>query len=389
MTSACLAVVLALSGAADVGAQGERPRPGISGNTFPIGVYSAGNPTDRGFGELKALGIDYVHRYRLASRAQEDVQAYLDMASNKGLKVMLDVSAFLLPKYREEHGLEPSLAAFRECVRQWKDHPALGFWYFYDEPRETTISSDVLLRFHSVLKEETPDVLTAICVCWCERWYRYTGCADIIMPDFYPVRDAEFPRAKLNQQSEFFGRTRARCERMIPVAQCMGFPRYPNPVELRYMMYAALTHGVRGLFFYSYWRSRYKPMAGCELRPSYMRGTFSPVLKELKEFVDRIRPAHEVQRVPNLTDEHYSSRQVLVGVWPRGESAYVVLINNWPEKRVISVPLCPHVMQGTLEPLGSTRSTSTRVEDGALRLDAHPWETFVWQVATDTREPAD
>ncbi len=69
------------------------------------------------------------------------------------------------------------------------------------------------------------------------------------MPDYYPVRRAEFPKSMLNHQAEFFGKVSEKCDCMIPIVQCFGFPRYPNEIELRYIMFSTLPQRSGGLIF--------------------------------------------------------------------------------------------------------------------------------------------
>ena len=237
-------------------------RPGIPPDTFPIVAFSAGNPNDSNFAEVKRVGFDTVHRYRLASRAPADVKAYLDMADKHGLKVMMDVSAFVDPRHSPAKDMAPDerLEALRTAIRTWKSHPALGFWYVYDEPAPKVMSPASLKQIHDTVKAETPDIPTAIAQHWGEKWWEYMPCVDIVMPDFYPIRDQAFPEvSRLPQMAEFFGKVGRVSKRTVPIVQCFGFPRLPNSTEVRYMLFSSLTQGIEGMAFWSYWYARFKP----------------------------------------------------------------------------------------------------------------------------------
>lgn len=350
---------------------------------FPIGIFSAGNPTDKNFSYVKDLGFEYIHRYGLAGNSEKKVQAYMDMAGKKGLKVMLDVSSPLSRLGRGEITEKEAVEQFTATIKRWKDHKALGFWYIFDEPNYSRMPPERLMIFHKIVKKETPHIPDAIAVAWIEHYWDWTECADIMMPDFYPVRDAEFPKSMLNHQSEFFGKLSEKCDYMIPIVQCLGFPKYPNETELRYIMFSTLPQKARGLFFWSYWRSRTVPFKNGELNPDYLKTTLEPILAEFKQFVKLIKPTDKVLLVPSLTQKMYSSKQVIVGIWKMEKKTYIVLINNWATARDITCPLKPHIANADLNPIFSTRDIpNLKVENGNLKLSMLPWETFIWETET-------
>ncbi|NOY79989.1 MAG: hypothetical protein GXP31_03185 [Kiritimatiellaeota bacterium] len=352
---------------------------------FPIGIFSAGDPTEANFRYVKELGFDYVHRYGLASRDEKTVQAYMDMAGKTGLKVMLDISGPLRGLAAGKISDTRALAEVGAMLRRWKDHRALGFWYLYDEPNDA-MPPETLMKFHALVKRETPHIPDAIAMAWIKNWDKWMQCADIIMPDFYPVRNEEFPKAMLNNQPIFFGAVGKRCDTMIPIVQCFGFPRYPNATELRYILFSTLPQKSSGLFFWSYWRSRFQPLSKhTKLQPDYLENTLKPILADFRQCVRRIGPVERVRFVPSLADKRYSSRQVLLGVWRKGGKTFIVLINNWPEERDLSIPLRPHVIDAGLRPICSTRPIpDLAAAGGTLQLHALPWETFIWETVERT-----
>ncbi len=378
---------LALSSSLAAAAEG---KPGIPAGAFPIVAFSAGNPTDRNFAEVKALGFDYVHRYRLAShRDPAEVQTYMDTAARNGLKVMMDVSGFIHPRFRKAKTPDEGLGQLLAAVRKWKDHPALGFWYVYDEPTPKQMPVETLRRVHALIKRETPRVPTAIAQCWSAGWWKYMDCVDIIMPDFYPVRDKPFPEARLDLMPSFYGRVRAKASLCMPIVQCFGFPRLPNRAEVRYMLYAALTQGIDGMAFWSYYYGRFRPFQKKdkdgvrrpgEFDKSYMPKVYSPVLKEFKGFVAKVMPAREVAYSKHVGAHRDGENHVIHGLWPRGDATYVVLINNQPAARRLSMPWRTDPANAALAPICGTRATDAKIRDGKLTIsEMQPWETFVWE----------
>ncbi len=347
---------------------------------FPIGIFSAGSPTDTNFSYIKSLGFDYVHRYVLASDKEDIVRQYMDMAAKHNLKVMLDVSGPLRKLNKGKITEQQAIEEFTAIIKLWKNHKAVGFWYIYDEPHRPGMSPERLMKFHQIVKKETPNIPDAIAISWIKHWWDWTKCADIIMPDFYPVRKAEFPKSMLNHQAEFYGKVSSKCKCMIPFAQCFGFPKYPNPIELRYIMFSTLPQKARGLVFWSYYRSRCQAFQKeTKLQPDYLEKTLKPILAEYKQFVHLIRGS-KLLLVPNLTNKGYSSKQIIVGIWKAERKTYIVMINNWPTPRDVSFPLKPHIRSAELKAIFSTRYIpNLKVKNGNLELHALPWETFIWE----------
>ncbi len=293
---------------------------------------------------------------------------------------MLDISTPIKRFTEKKISRAAALARVRAMVARWKDHPALGFWYLYDEPGPA-LPPEALSEFHRAVKRITPEIPDAIALSWIRNWDHWLRCADIIMPDFYPVRTRRFPRNMLNQQAEFFSKVSRRCPRMVPIVQCFGFPHYPSAAEMRYIAYSPLAQGAKGLFFWSYWRSRYQAFSPkTRLQPDYLEKTVAPVLRDLRGLLAAIRPADRVLHPPNLTNPLYSSRQLIVGLWQTKPHTIVLVINNWPEPRELTVPLAPYLQDAELDPICSTRKIAgVRVRHGTLRVSARPWETFVWR----------
>src|SRR5690606_20581139 len=108
-------------------AQADSP---FKGEKFPMAMYAV-PASEANFSQMRDMGINYVHLYGLTAvpvnqQSFDKIQQYLDLAQKHGLKVMFDLNGSrLVPDGLEE---------MRSVVRRFKDHPAVGFWYLYDEP---------------------------------------------------------------------------------------------------------------------------------------------------------------------------------------------------------------------------------------------------------------
>ncbi len=347
---------------------------------FPIGIYCAGEPTEENFKYVKSLGFDYIHRYSLAAKDEKEVQIYMDMAHKCNLKVMLDISTPVrLMKYKRITEAE-ALAQIGKMVERWKNHPALGFWYFYDEP-DLLMSPEVLIKFHKIIKQKTPDIPDSIALNWQKGWDRWTKCADIIMPDHYPVNKESFPKSMLNLQVEYFEKVEQKCQYTIPIVQCFGYPKSPNATEMRYIMYSTLMQNPRGLFFWAYWYAREEPLTeDADFHPDYLEKTVKPILTDFKRCVELIKPVDKALYPPDLTNDLYSNNQLLVALWKKKDRFIVIMINNWPVEREVSIPLKPYINEGDLRPLFNTRDIpGLKIRKGILTLRLAPWETFIWE----------
>src|SRR5690554_2409209 len=98
---------------------------------FPMILYAV-SATDNNFKEVRSLGINYVHQYGLTSGSLTKerlgkIQQYLDLAAKYKLKVMVDLDG----ADRVSNG---KMDEIKIIVQKFKNHPAVGYWYLFDEP---------------------------------------------------------------------------------------------------------------------------------------------------------------------------------------------------------------------------------------------------------------
>ncbi len=350
---------------------------GVMAAEFVHGFYMI--PTsDKHFELLKSLGITHVHNYLNAysEKGLEAMQLQLDTAQKHGLKVMFNLIRGGVQD--EPDGLEK----IRAVVRRFKDHPALGFWYLFDEPHGEKLAKQ-LPEIYAMIKQETPDIPVALCLAQNADWRKFTAPCDILMGDIYPVNNEPFPEAPLFKFTNFMNDLSQFDKPVIPIPQFMSwrcYPkvskgydsktlRYPNAAELRYFFYATLAMGnTTGVFWYSFHDIQR------DNNPGYFE-EMRPVLLEFRSFTDLLK----------------EPRQAKVFKWARDNNLYIALldgkylvaVNNWPVKQRVS-RWTENIINGDydLVPWGPTRQTKSEIRNNKLTLGGfiEPWESMIWEL---------
>jgi hypothetical protein len=356
----------------------------LNSNTYPIGVYSADPATDKTFAFLKSIGVNYVHTYGMGHNTEENniaTKKFLDLAQKHGLKVMVNLMGRIWVK--KVDGVEQ----LRQFVRKFKDHPAVGFWYLYDEPRARDLPK--LRKLYSMLKQETPLIPVALVTPWIEEWTCFQEVYDILLVDLYPVRDEEFPQSPIQSLTQFAGQAIKLGKPVIVAPQIMNWEtfayqlkgkgydekkfRYPNFQELRYWSYFTLARGGRGLMYFSFYHA-HKKWKNIE----WVNDVFAKVTKEVSQFTKLTAPANRPVIMKRARDACYE-----MALWTRKDGEYLVLVNNWPLTRLrISRWTENIISDAELEPWGETRKVAAKIENGKLIIPEkiNPWEVFVWKI---------
>lgn len=350
----------------------------FSFSRFPMGVFSSDPHRDEQLEELKAAGFDMIHSY---GTSEERYETILSQAEKHGMKVMFNLNRKLVT---EEDGLEK----MRATVRRYKDHPALGFWYLYDEPAKE-ITPAVLKPFYDMLREEAPNIKVAIVNCWDETWYKYSSVLDIQMIDIYPVRDKPFPETNIESTTKFTAGAKrlGKPVMFVPQLCCYkSFPRlaekydpkglrFPNEAEMRYMNYGPMTYGLCGLFPYSYYHAI---RTGGD--KTWFGRVAAPLYKEIRTFTDLAEKPSEPVTFTRPNDGNY-----LAAYWQAREGeGFVVFINAWPLARdTAGAWLDGYFTQDyDLIPWGQTRENKATLKNSRISLEngMQPWETTVWKL---------
>ena len=372
----------------------------VDGKQFPLVMFAVPG-TDAHFKKVHDMGFDYVHIYGLTHGPVTDVvfkriQTYLDLAQKHHLKVMLDLDG----SRRVPTG-DDGIADMRKVVQRFKNHPALGFWYLYDEPELRKVSTPaVLLKYYQMIKEETPDIPVCICTSTSSgkpgvdhKWYDFGDDYDILAFDTYPIRGQQFPTAHLETVTNFNKKAIALGEPVMPALQIFNFKalpsyvkkaedagqstadwRYPNLQELRYWNFASLLQGARGMMYWSYMRAATVENTDA----TWLDKTLKPATLEFREFTNLVQPASE-KEVLNIGAE----KDIFFARWEKEGKQYLVLVNGESTARNITdAAVLQSLNAGKLKAWKFTRADMLHIESGKVnQVELQPWEVAVWEIS--------
>ncbi|AEB09609.1 hypothetical protein [Desulfobacca acetoxidans] len=211
--------------------------------TFPVGIFGA---TLENLPELKAAGFNAVQSY---NSEPGHLRQMAEAVRRFGLKI--------LPNFR---CYEPDLS------RELGNLPDLLGFYIEDEPEGRSISPESLVNLKQQLRQDSPDVLTAVAMLRPQMVAEYRRGADVFLLDPYPV--PSMPLTWMADCIEEAAQHVSR-QRLWAVVQAFGGGRYvkdgwarrPTYMEMRVLTYLALVHGAHGVFYFSYPEARSSPEA--------------------------------------------------------------------------------------------------------------------------------
>ncbi|MGS2764943.1 hypothetical protein [Sinomicrobium sp. M5D2P9] len=357
---------------------------GYNQSKFPMIMYAV-PATDSNFKEVRSWGINYVHQYGLTSgtltkEKLEKIQKYLDLAAKYKLKVMVDLDG----ANRVSNG---KIDEMKVIVQRFKKHPAVGYWYLFDEPDNKKVTVKNLQPFYEMIKAESPNIPIAMCHAWTTNWYKYSGVQDVLLHDIYPVSGAEFPNAKLENQTNFTSAAvnQGKGDLVIPVLQffswkSMAKPQtaslrgygvnklhYPNFEEFRYLCFSTLSQGVNGMAFYSYARHKM-------INSDWSNKVASPILSELVNFTDKVK----IQNSEFKNIAKHKSDGYLYSRWSNANTSYFIIINSSNKNRNIAIKDKGILNAKSLQPWGQTRKMSITKKNNTLTFTKiKPWEVII------------
>ena len=196
---------------------------------FPIGTYGA--PVED-FKKLKDAGYNFV----VASTAN------LDQVQQAGLKAAVPV-----------HGAKPHwFSAVRDTISKYKDHPAILCWMLYDEPGYNRADLLDIYKIYNIAYEADPYHPSYLVITSNSVYETFGRCCDILSIDTYPIEKGNIKDVGDNIASAF-----ELIEDRQPIWHCGQMFRWPEqrrptPQEHRFMTYAALMQGAKGVLWYTY-----------------------------------------------------------------------------------------------------------------------------------------
>lgn len=239
---------------------------------FPIGWYD--NPSIRHLDEIANSPFNCVLAYGTNRVGKASMLKYLDAIQAKGLKLiycMKDIyptaTAFDGKAWEGTTGNEAIADA---VMRAYRDHPAILAWYLADEPLKALAPH--LEKYYERVKENDPTRPCYVVLSEMAQARYFPNTADIVGVDPYPIPEHPVtwvsdwldaarravgghkptwlvPQAFGWYQARPLGLDRAR----QPTEAELKSGRMPTYEESRCMIYLGLTHGAKGLIYYSYY----------------------------------------------------------------------------------------------------------------------------------------
>jgi hypothetical protein len=240
---------------------------------FPLGFYSMDYPN---LAE-EVAGAEYLwyHTYASQSPAQLapgsswDWQRYMDTGAEHGMRAFLGFGA----RGDGEEGFYERLlsgqapeaeALMTEFIERWREHPALGAWYVYDEPVISGRTPEEMRYLYEMADSRDPYHPKAVCqVSWSDP--RFVEYLDVLMPDPYPIRaDHARPLTMVSDAVRAARRTVGDRKAVWAVLQWYGYPegRYPTTEEMRCMAFLSLAAEAKGIVWYSFYYGYNKDRQG-------------------------------------------------------------------------------------------------------------------------------
>lgn len=237
---------------------------------LPIGIFAVHEDL---LYLARMKGFEVVHNYRFEEvrDKDEELAGYLNAAGTLGLKVMVG--------FDRKDGFTKARA--EERVRKFKEHPAVWAWYLYDEPKP-----EMLERANEVVAsirrndDKHPLIIAS-------KTPEYVALVDMSLAYSYPVKDQPSPTNDLNDYVIKTEAAVAGGKPFISLIQTFNWNHYwpfakrregnrlPTLAEMRFMAYAGILQGCRGVFFFSF--------QTLPIEHDHLNGEAVPLIKELKE----------------------------------------------------------------------------------------------------------
>lgn len=378
-----------------------------SNNDFPMVMFDVpfGNEN---FSKVKSMGFNYVHVYALTtgkydSPRKKIIQDYLDMAKKHNMKVMLDLGGTYLMKTDSTGQI---FADFKQLVKDFQHHPAVGMWYLFDEPEwHSSANPQKIKKYYAFLKVQSPDIPVTICFSTKTNrneplkhmWKDFVNETDIIAFDTYPVYGQKFPDARLTNVTYFTTEVQKEGKPVMPTLQMFNWRtipgvvkkakagtyhikvagndpavwRYPNSDELRYWCFSSLVQGVQGLMFYSYRHSGFVEFAD----PDWMDKSLIKVMKETNDFIGLVKGESYAREI--IQSENAN---VLSAIWKNGSKSILVVTNQSADKQLVCDKQVLAYLKKNSGKWGLSRNIKMSKVGAKQCLELAPWEVMVVKI---------
>jgi hypothetical protein len=373
---------------------------------FPIGLYYTyeefEDPSGKLLANLKDFGFNTLGFYRYGT---PDWKKELDRAHAAGLKVWIrGHNGFAIDNADVEK-------AARQQVKDIKDHPALLFWEFQDEPILNKVSIEGSKKGYELVKKEDPNHPMLV-VEWpgaVNRFELWKGIGDVFATDLYPIpRERGYGRLDNHDitQTRDYIHALQKAHPDKPVMLVLqawnweplnyGEKGYPTVRESRFMAYQAAIHGATGLYYYGQVHCT-KPNSASSLwseakDPAKNKAEFEKVVQMNAKFFAGHKPFfQELAKASAI----FTLRDAKAGVQlvkqpPEPTNAGIELRTKQSDKDlfVLSVNANPKKREATFRLPDSARNAKEvqvlfenrklSVKEGAFSDSFEPYETHVY-----------
>jgi len=320
---------------------------------FPVGIFAA-TPDD--LAAIRAAGFNAVQSY---DSRPEIIRRMAAACRKLGLK--------FLPNFRSYQA---------DISRDLGGNPELLGFYIEDEPEGRSVSPESMQALKESLKNDHPDVLTAVAMLRPQMVAAYRQAADVFMIDPYPV--PHMPMTWLSDSLEEAARHVPK-EHLWAVIQAFGgekwgshgWPRRPTYEEMRCLTYLSLVHGTQGIFYFSYPEVRADAASWKSLQK------IVPELRELRTWlvIPNEAPSLRLEMASPFKADDSGRPAVHFCLKSRGTEHLLILVN------VIDRPVSLY-LQGFPQQVAWLneyfRQHKSVVRDGNIREELGPYEVRVY-----------
>lgn len=335
---------------------------------FPLGTYDRIDKPEHPF-QIKQMGFDLVMPYTnpYAQGSYEKIRTYLDQANSVGLKVLLE-------PFREQVK-QQKFAEVTNFVNIFKNHPAIFGWYAYDEPIYQKLSPQTLNTLYQTIRsaDSNHPIMVDFSGSRGARISDYYNSFDIAMINRYPLTKHKDGRSK-----DGFLILRSFQRIIAQTANHVGdYPfwlvtqafqdqtwRLPNFIEQKYMLYAGITGGAKGVFFYAFHRAPNQ----------WKQATIKPLIAELKAYL----PAFYRGELNNQVS--VNKAKVTASLYPHSRTSkyLLVAINHSNKKRRAQISFNDNIFPSSLRLVD--KKQPIYLNDNSFTSILKPYEVQIYLV---------
>lgn len=268
-------------------------------------------------------------------------------------------------------GSSPGSEAWRAKVDLLLDNESIFAWWIQDEPDGSRMSTDLLADCYMYIRERDPNRPAYTCLCVPGSYPDYAPQTDIVSIDVYPIG-----RGRIESIAE----TLEHAQNVIPnhvnyfIGQIWPWPnaRQVEAPEHRAMTYLALTHGARGLFWYSFRDPNW-----------YIPDDNPAVWAEMKRVNDELTVLEPALLNANLGEATFAHGAIHASARRAGDELFVMAVNP-TEEPVSAQLLLSEVAPGVACSAAAEEmfeDRQLRVVGGAIIDEFEPLAVHVYRLA--------